>query len=409
MDIFEQAYLGNIALKNRIVRSATYEGMCDKNGFPSEDYKQLYVKPAQNNIGAIITGFVFISNDGRAMQPGQAGVDNDDKIPFYKEMTDEVHKYDCKIFMQIAHAGRQTSKETTGGKVYGASYKKSHYFKSKPERLSTDQVFSLVETFAGSARRAKQSGFDGVQIHAAHGYLVHQFILPVINNRKDIFGVDSKTGIGIKFLDMIIDRIREKYGADFPILIKVSAGGDYLKQFTQKQFLNLIRFLDSKKIAGIEISYGTMDYALNIFRGNGVPFDTILKYNPRYKINNNWHKFLWKTFAAPIVSQRIKPFIPMYNLPYAQTAKQFTDIIPVIVVGGFRTGQEIFSTIKKGYADFISLCRPFICEPDFANKLYADGNYVSKCISCNTCAVMCDSINLTKCYQTKAERREQSA
>jgi len=398
MKLFESVNIGNLSLQNRMIRSATFEGMCDEFGFPKETYLNMYRELAKSGIGAIITGFAFICKKGKAMQPGQAGIDSDEKIPLFRELTNIVHKTKTKIIMQIAHAGRQTSSKITGGTVYGVSARKSAYFNENPQILSTDEIYGLVDKFAVAALRAKHAGIDGIQIHAAHGYLVHQFLLPLINNRKDIFGVDKSTRIGTKFLDMIIDRIREKCGDNFPILIKVSASDNYHRKFTKQQFENLIKFLDSKKVAAIEISFGTMDYALNIFRGSSIPYDTILKHNPLYKLNSPLLRSLWKITFAPLLRLKIKRFTPMYNLSFARIAKQYTSI-PIICVGGFRSGVEMNSAIANGHADFVSLSRPFICEPDYAVNVSNDMNYVSKCVNCNTCAVMCDSQNPTRCYR----------
>ncbi|MBI4706740.1 MAG: NADH:flavin oxidoreductase [Candidatus Omnitrophica bacterium] len=395
MNIFEPAEIGNLIVKNRIIRSATYEGRCDEQGFPTDKYKELYLELAKNSIGLIITGFAYISKDGRAMQPYQAGIDSEEKIHFYKQITDEIHQYDCKIVMQIAHVGRQTLKQVTGQQVRGVSKKKSLYFNEIPDILKTEEVVAIIERFAAAALLAKRAGFDGIQLHAAHGYLIHQFISSSINNRKDIFKIDPKTRIGVNFLDMIIEQVRQRCGTDFPILVKISANDDH--GFTQTQFVNLIRFLDRKKVDGIEISYGTMDYGLNIFRGNSIPIDVLLRHNPRYRTDNKMGKYLWKRFLLPIMKLKIKPFTAMYNLPYAKIAKENTDI-PIICVGGFRKGEEMFDVINNGAVDFVSLCRPFICEPDLVKKLELNNNYVSMCISCNICAIMCDTKNPTKCY-----------
>ena len=123
--IFEPAKIGKLNIENRIIRSATFEGMCDLHGFPTQNYRKLYFELAQQNIGAIITGFSFIRNDGRAIQPGQAGIDSLDKVKQFRNITDVFHKSNAKIIMQIAHTGRQTASIVTGENVLGVSNKKS--------------------------------------------------------------------------------------------------------------------------------------------------------------------------------------------------------------------------------------------------------------------------------------------
>lgn len=401
-NLFEPIKIGNLTLRNRIVRSATFEGMCDGQGIPMVEYCNLYEGLAKNGAGTIITGFAYISPCGRAMHPGQAGIDDDVKIPVYKRITDSVHGHEGKIFMQIAHGGRQTVAKAVGGIVKGASGKRSLYFAGAPKKLTTEETISLTQCFAEAALRSKRAGFDGVQLHAAHGYLIHEFILPSINDRKDEFGIDRKSGIGIYFLKVVIDEIRAHCGKDYPLLVKVSAGDDYRRSFSQDNFVQLIRFLDTMKVDAIEISYGTMDDALNIFRGESVPIDTILKNNPRYGTRNAFRRFLRKSIVYPFVKPRFRMFTPTYNLSDAKIAKRHTQI-PIICVGGFRKKQEMVEAVGNNETDLISLCRPFICEPDLAVKLMKKASYTAKCLNCNMCAAMCDSGKPTKCYFGKNE------
>lgn len=383
---------------SRLFRSATFEGMADEKGAPTEDYLALYRLLAQNGTQKIITGCTFISREGKMVQPGQTGIDDDSLIPYYQNVTQSVHEYGSMIYLQISHAGRQTSTKVTGKQVVGASNKRSPYFQSKPKSLSLEEIEKIIESYALAAWRAELAGFDGIQIHAAHGYLVHQFLHPGINNRTDEYGINPDTGIGGLFLSKVIAAVKDKCGESYPILVKVSAADDLPKPFSINNFTSLIDVLNQEKVFAIEISYGTMENALNIFRGSSIPTTAILKHNFRYKTDNKLKKLVWKRIILPVLKSRIKGFEENYNLHYAEVAKQHTDI-PIICVGGFRRGKDIVNTLNSGKTDYISLCRPLLCEPDFINRLCRETGYISKCVNCNVCAIMCDSNHPTRCYK----------
>jgi 2,4-dienoyl-CoA reductase-like NADH-dependent reductase (Old Yellow Enzyme family) len=262
--------------------------------------------------------------------------------------------------------------------------------------LRVREVHEIAEQFATSALYAQEAGFDGVQLHAAHGYLIHQFILQDINRLTHEFGVDAATGIGTRLLDEIIDRTRSECGATFPILVKISGNCDYSNRFYPIQFTHLLRYLHSKRLAAIEISYGSMDYALNIFRGE-MHLPLLWKHNPLFKTKSRLRRAFYAMYLRRYIMPKIQPYSSMYNLHYAESAKTLTDI-PVISVGGFRSRNDMESALATRKSDLIGLSRPFNCEPDFARKLMQVDNYASPCTNCNRCVFMCDAERVTTCY-----------
>ena len=396
MKVFEPVVLGRDKLQNRIIRSATYEGMADEKGVPTQSYIDYYELLAKQHIGGIVTGFAFISTQGRAMQKRQAGIDRDELIPVYRKMTDAVRRAGGHIYMQIAHAGRQTRSQATGQPVVGISRKKSFYFNDTPKCLDELELCGVLDGFIKAAARAKKAGFHGVQLHAGHGYLLHQLIMPSLNRRNDRFGIDTACGVGTAHLSYVINGIRKECGYDFTLLIKVSSADDYCRPFTENNFINLIRYLDTQPLDGIEISYGTMDYAFNIFRG-GHPVGLAFNVNPIFQSQPPWLNFIWKKAGVPFVKRKLKAYRPMYNLERAVLAKAHTSI-PIIVVGGFRRLDECQKATGLGI-DFTSASRPFIADPEWAKRIMESPGHESICINCNWCAVMCDSGRPTKCYR----------
>jgi 2,4-dienoyl-CoA reductase-like NADH-dependent reductase (Old Yellow Enzyme family) len=391
---------GNLHLRNRIIKSGVYEGRSDQDGFPSGSYAEFYEMLAKNDVGGIITGFAYVSKEGRAMHPRQAGIDDPQKIPYFRKATDAVHRHGCPIFLQIAHTGRQTLQRVTGTTPRSCSSKSSIYFRAKPMPLLNGEVYLKIKEFADAACLAREAGFDGIQLHAAHGYLIHQFLLPAVNDRKDEFGIDDSTGIGSRFLEEVIYAVQSKCGSDFPILVKISGGIDLQPDFSHRQLEELVKFLNRMPVAAIEISYGTMDHALNIFRGD-VPEDLILSRNPIFGTSNVFRKTINRAVMHQVFIKKLKPFTPAYNLEFASIARKIS-AIPIISVGGFRTGEEIMEAVFSGKTDLVGLARPFICEPDFIKKLIINGSYESQCINCNLCSIMCDSMNETRCYKPKS-------
>ena len=387
--LFSPVRIGLLQLKNRVIRSATYEGMADENGSVDDSLAKLYCELALGGVGCIVTGFCFISEQARAMQPYQAGIDNDNRIMGWQKVVRAAKSADkdVKLIMQISHSGRQTLSSVTGREVVGAGTRKCSYFRQKVRALTCDEVNAVIDQYVVAACRAKLAGFDGVQVHGAHGYLVHQFLSLHTNNRTDKWADKSL------FLSEILRRIRRQCGDEFAIFVKLSGQDDsgLTISDTIKTVNSIENFIDA-----VEISYGTMEYALNIIRGS-CPVDIVMKVNPVFSNMQGWKKWLWRNFLAKRYTDNLVPFTNDYNLEAARAVKNNTST-KVITVGGIRELSSMENIICQEDADLISLCRPLICEPDLVAKAAAGSWIKSKCSNCNLCTINCDSKSKLRCY-----------
>ncbi len=347
--LFDPAYIGCLELKNRMIRSATWEGMCESDGRPTQKLIDYYCDLAKGGIGMIITGFTFVRPDGKS-HPGKMGICTDDFAEDFKKMTQAVHDLGGKIAIQLVHAGGQVHEKTIGRPPVAPSAEKVGSYPDPPMALSILDLEDVSDAFARAARRAKEYGFDAVQIHGAHGYLINQFLSPFTNKRTDAYGGSLENRS--RFLFDVYDKIRAQVGLDYPVFIKLN-GEDHVENgLTQPEGLEVARRLSHSGIDAIEVSSGSA--------ASG-------KIGPaREKIN------------------RIEK--EAYNLSLALSIKEKVDC-PVISVGGFRSFKIANQAIEKDGIEFISLARPLIREPDLPEKWKNNKTDKASCISCNKCFI----------------------
>jgi len=395
--LFTPIELRNVTLPNRFIRAATYEGWGEPDGMPRAELGDLYIELARGGSGTLITGFVFTSQAGRAMQPAQCGIDTDDKTARWQEIADRVHGAapDVKLIMQLAHAGRQTRRQTTGLPVAGVSSRRCTYFRQRVKVLDDATIRAIIREFGEAAYRAKEAGLDGVEVHAAHGYLVHQFLSPWTNVRTDRWG-DPRL-----FLEEVIGAIRARCGDRFPLLVKLSAADDTRPGLRIDDAVATVKRLEELDVDAVEISYGTMEYALNIIRG-AVPVDTVFEVNPLFSGRSRFVMKLWKTVFLESYLRKFIPFSENYNVTAAEEIKTETRL-PVIPVGGIRSVDGMVACVTKHGLDAVSLCRPLIREPDLPSRILRGTSDRSQCTNCNLCTVHCDSRHPLRCYQERKE------
>ncbi|GBD93075.1 NADH oxidase [bacterium BMS3Abin05] len=398
--VFEPALLAGIELKNRIIRSATHEGMADAEGFPTSKLRKLYIRLAKGDVGAIITGYAGIQADGKSPLFAMTMMDSDDRIPAYREIVDAVHEYGTPIIMQIAHCGRQTRSKITGLQTVAPSaVRDAFYSEDMPKELSEENINEIIDNFVLAVVRVKRAGFDGVQLHLAHGYLLSEFLSSDSNRRKDHWG--GSTENKYRMIGEIFKRAKEQVG-DYPILVKMNAHDGRKNGMKIDEALRIAKMLEKSGCAAIEVSCGVVEDGLYTTRGEKLPADAAMAYNFKYKNIPGPIKAIAKPVLRTFMKQP-KPLLK-FNLDSAIQIKKAVNI-PVIVVGGINNLRDIKDIIENQAVDFVSMARPFIIEPNIVKKFHEGTQTKSKCIMCNYCAIIGEEEPL-RCYCGKLPKRK---
>jgi len=390
--LFEKTEIKGMELKNRLVRSATYEGMADENGFPTENLFELYKRLAQGGVGLIITGLSFVSRDGKI--DAMNGIDSDEHIPKYKELVTLVHENDSKIAMQIAHCGRQTSLDMIKTLPIAPSAVKDNAFLAKPREMTEQDIERIIEAFGEASRRVKESNFDAVQLHGAHGYLINEFLCPHTNRRKDKWGGSIENRM--RFVKEIYNLCREKVGDDFPILIKTNVYDNMKNGLKKEEGVIMAEMMADMGFDGIEVSCGIAEDGNSSVRGD-MPIDAILETMPMYKNKNAFFHFVMRHFGEKLIKP--VPFTQAYSRDSAKEIKSKIKI-PVFLVGGMIDPKIMEDVVEKGDADYISLSRALINNPKFPNNIKEGSRELSKCLHCNLC-LFCGMSEPLRCYYGK--------
>ena len=395
--LFDETKISGISVKNRIIRSATHDGLADENGAPSEKLIAKYEFLAKNEVGCIITGYAAVSRNGVSPYPRMMKIYDDGVIDEYKKLTDAVHRHGAPVILQIAHCGRQTSSKAIGMQKVAPSNVLHAFYPDKAKVLTDNEIHGIIDDFVAAAVRAEKAGFDGVQLHGGHGYLLHDFLSPYGNRRKDNWGGSLENRCRI--VELIIGGIKEK--TNLPVWIKISAEDNRKGGMNIDSTVEICKRLEKAGCDAIEVSCGTVQDGMNTMRSNLMPMDAVFKYREPCA---SFPKILNKIAlpAANLINPLIKQPKPLenFNVGNAEIIKKNVSV-PVIVVGGIHKVSDMEDIISSGKADFVSMCRPFICEPDLVKKLH-NGQPQAKCIMCNYCGLVIEK-DPTKCLYGKVK------
>ena len=321
--LFEPVKINTMLLANRFVRSATWVGMADGQGNSTPELVRLLEELSLGGVGLIITGHAYIHSSGRHA-PRQLGIDSDRRIEGLRELTRAVHNRNGKVAAQLGYGGAYLSK-------------------SRLKQLDAGDMRNLTAAYAQAAVRAQRSGFDAVQIFAAHGFFLSQLLCPRYNPRNDAYGGPLRNRA--RLLLEVFDAVRLAVGSDYPVLVKLNTHDGISDGFSLEESVRVGEMLEAHGVDAIELSGGLLN-------------------NPNL-LNEPSRTGAYFESEAEVFKARVG--------------------VPLILVGGIRSLPVADRIISEGVADFISLCRPLICEPHLVNLWQEGATEEAACISCNNC------------------------
>lgn len=383
--LFKALTIGSLTINGRLFKSATSETRASESGFVTDEYISFYELIARAGTPLIITGNMHVSREGQSTAR-MCGIESDDKIQGLKKLTDTVHKYDAKIFAQLNHVGRQMIPANMGFEEAIAPSAVCELTQGTiPRAMTQQEIKRVINDFADAAVRAQRAGFDGIQLHAAHGYLISQFLTPYTNRRNDEYGGSFENRL--RFLKQICHEVRERVGRDYPVIVKLN-GIDSLPLRRGLKNYELVKIglaLQQSAVDAIEISISHYESGGVVFRGSFHRFFNNYRKTSLFKnlpLLYRWGLGIFWPFIA-LLGNILWCHKEGFNLRYAKAFASSLDI-PILCVGGFQERRTMEKALGEGVCDAVSSARQFIADP-FFYKHIKQNIPGPKCRFCNAC------------------------
>lgn len=383
--LFEPGRIGPVETRNRIVRAGTSETMAGPNGEVTDGLVTLYENIARGGAGLLFTGHLFVHPRGR-YAVNQTGIDADELLPQLAKLARTVQAHGARIFAQVAHAGSQ-SRVPTNTPVAPSPVPNELTGREVGEATEAE-IEEVLDAFAAGARRAVEAGFDGVHIHAANGYLISEFASPLTNRRTDRFGGSPENRDAFPL--EVVRRVRAAVPADRAVTMKIGfvdvvpeAGALQVDESVRRA----ARLVDAG-LDAIEVSCGAMR----------LPTASCRQY---VAVDRSRALGDWLIHRLPRRGES-----EAYFAPWAEALRRRVDTT-IVLVGGLRRRETMEAIVGGGHAEFVAMARPFIREPDLANRLAA-GKRIADCTSCNIC-LMHEGHHSLRCWRMPRRRLFQHA
>lgn len=342
--LFEPIKIGTIEVPNRIVMPPMATCFGNPDGTVSDRIVGYYAARAKGGVGLIIVEIAAVAWGGKGIV-NQLGVYDDSFIPGLRMLTKAVHQYGSRIALQLHHAGRQTRRTLAGAQPIAPSPLPSELIKEMPRALTIEEIQNLVESFSAAARRAREAGFDAIEFHGAHGYLINQFLSPYSNKRDDIYGGQLEGRM--RFALEIVERSRGEVGSNFPLIFRMSADEFLPGGLTLSETKTIASRLENAGVDCLHVSAAT--------------YETLYRFIPPYST-------------------------PPGSLVYLAEAIKKETKAPVIAVGRINTPELAEQILNAGKADLVSMGRALIADPELPNKAFLGRSQdIRPCIACLHC------------------------
>ena len=383
--LFTPLRLGGFEAAGRVFKTATAETRASEDGDVTDELVEWYEWLARGGTPLIITGNFYVAPEGKSTYR-MCAVDSDARVPGLARLADVCHRHGARLVAQLNHCGRQVIVGHTGfDEAVSASTVRDPVMGARPRALRLDELPGIVDAFASAAERCQRAGFDGVQIHAAHGYLLNQFLTPHTNRRRDAYGGSFENRL--RLAREVVRETRQRVGSDFTLLLKLN-GDDLLplrKGLAIDENVEIARALVEDGIDAVEVSVGHYESGFPMTAGRFDGFYRELMTRGAGQHMNALRRFMLSRFdrAFAAVSNRLWPRREGFNLDYARRFKEALSV-PVICVGGFQTREAMEQALANGSTDAISCGRAFIADPYLVEHLRT-GEPGPECDYCNIC------------------------